>query len=86
MKIDKQEIIQEYHINDKDTGSTEVQIAILSHRIKHLTEHLKVHKKDFHCRRGLLKMVGRRRKMLRYVKKNKPEVYLDLIKKLGIRG
>ncbi|MDK2951015.1 MAG: small subunit ribosomal protein [Kosmotogales bacterium] len=86
MKVDKQEIIQEYHINDKDTGSTEVQIAILSHRIKHLTEHLKVHKKDFHCRRGLLKMVGRRRKMLRYVKKNKPEVYLDLIKKLGIRG
>ena len=86
MKVDKQEIIQEYHINDKDTGSIEVQIAILSHRIRHLTEHLKVHKKDFHCRRGLLKMVGRRRKMLRYVKKNKPEVYLDLIKKLGIRG
>ena len=86
MTVDKQEIIQEYQINDKDTGSIEVQIAILSHRIRHLTEHLKIHKKDFHCRRGLLKMVGRRRKMLRYVKKNKPEVYLELIKKLGIRG
>lgn len=86
MTVDRQEIIQEYQINDKDTGSIEVQIAILSHRIRHLTEHLKIHKKDFHCRRGLLKMVGRRRKMLRYVKKNKPEVYLELIKKLGIRG
>lgn len=86
MAVDKQEIVKEFRINENDSGSIEVQIAILTARIKHLTEHLKKHPKDFHTRRGLLKMVGRRRKMIRYIKQNKPEVYRELISKLGLRG
>jgi small subunit ribosomal protein S15 len=86
MEVDKQELVKEYQLHDKDTGSVEVQIAIMTARIRHLTEHLKKHPKDFHTRRGLLKLVGRRRKMLRYVKNSKPEVYKDLITKLGLRG
>lgn len=86
MAVDRQEIIKEFRINENDSGSIEVQIAIMTARIKHLTEHLKKHPKDFHTRRGLLKMVGRRRKMLRYIKQNKPEVYRELISKLGLRG
>ncbi|HAA84818.1 MAG TPA: 30S ribosomal protein S15 [Kosmotogaceae bacterium] len=86
MDVDKQELVKEYQLHDKDTGSVEVQIAIMTARIRHLTEHLKEHPKDFHTRRGLLKLVGRRRKMLRYVKNSKPEVYKDLITKLGLRG
>ena len=82
----KQEIIKEYQIHEEDTGSVEVQIALLTARIKHITEHLKVHPKDYHSRRGLMKLVGRRRKLLKYLKKEKPEVYKDLISKLGIRG
>lgn len=80
------EIVEEFQINEKDTGSVEVQVALLSARIKHITEHLKNHPKDFHSRRGLMSMVGKRRKMLKYLKKGKPELYQELIKKLGIRG
>ncbi|BBE32080.1 30S ribosomal protein S15 [Tepiditoga spiralis] len=82
----KQEIIKEFRINEKDTGSVEVQIALLTARIKHLTEHLKTHPKDFHTRRGLMSMVGKRRKMLKYLKREKTELYSEIIKKLGIRG
>jgi small subunit ribosomal protein S15 len=80
------QIVEEFQINEKDTGSVEVQVALLSARIKHITEHLKKHPKDFHSRRGLMSMVGKRRKMLKYLKKGKPELYQELIKKLGIRG
>jgi small subunit ribosomal protein S15 len=82
----KNKVIEEFKINEKDTGSVEVQIALLTARIRHLTEHLKTHPKDFHSRRGLMKMVGKRRKMLKYLKKERPEVYKELISKLGIRG
>ncbi|MGY4687300.1 30S ribosomal protein S15 [Petrotoga mexicana] len=82
----KEELIEEFKINDKDTGSVEVQIALLSARIKHLTEHLKQHPKDYHSRRGLMMMVGKRRKMLKYLRKSKPLVYQEIINKLGIRG
>lgn len=81
-----QKIVEEFQINEKDTGSVEVQVALLSARIKHITEHLKKHPKDFHSRRGLMSMVGKRRKMLKYLKKGRPELYQELIKKLGIRG
>jgi small subunit ribosomal protein S15 len=81
----KQEIIEKYKTHEKDTGSPEVQIAILSDRINHLTEHFKVHAKDFHSRRGLLKMVGQRRRLLDYLKKKDLERYRGLIKELGIR-
>ncbi|HCO70467.1 MAG TPA: 30S ribosomal protein S15, partial [Mesotoga infera] len=76
MEVNRQELVKEFQIHENDSGSTEVQIAILTARIRHLTEHLKKHPKDFHTRRGLLKLVGRRRKMLRYIKTKKPEVYL----------
>jgi small subunit ribosomal protein S15 len=79
-------IVEEFQINEKDTGSVEVQVALLSARIRHITDHLKKHPKDFHSRRGLMSMVGKRRKMLKYLKKGKPELYQELIKKLGIRG
>ncbi|MBM7559388.1 30S ribosomal protein S15 [Marinitoga litoralis] len=82
----KNKVIEEFKINEKDTGSVEVQIALLTARIRHLTEHLKTHPKDFHSRRGLMKMVGKRRKMLKYLRKERPEVYKELIAKLGIRG
>ena len=71
--------------HDKDTGSPSVQVAILTERIKELTEHLKVNKHDFATRRGLLQMVGRRRRLLRYIAAHDSQAYLDLIKKLGIR-
>jgi small subunit ribosomal protein S15 len=82
----KQEIISEYKLHEGDTGSPEVQIAILTHRINSVNEHLKAHKKDHHSRRGLLKMVGQRRGLLRYLKNNDIERYRSLIEKLGIRG
>lgn len=78
-------IIEEYRSHDKDTGSAEVQIAILSKRIDVLTEHLKVHKKDHHSRRGLLKMVGKRRRLLDYVKSKDVDRYRELIERLGLR-
>ena len=79
------EIIGEHKLHDKDTGSPEVQIALLSGRIDHLTEHLKVHKKDFHSRRGLLMMVGRPRRLLDYIKDVDVERYRAIVKKLGLR-
>ncbi|HOO74768.1 MAG TPA: 30S ribosomal protein S15 [Tepiditoga sp.] len=82
----KKDIIEEFKVNEKDTGSVEVQIALMSSRIKHLTEHLKIHKKDYHSRRGLFTLIGKRRKMLKYLKTKKPDTYKELIAKLGIRG
>jgi len=82
----KSNIIAEYARADGDTGSAEVQIALLTQRIKDLTEHLKVHKKDHHTRRGLLKLVGQRRRMLNYLKKTDIERYREVVAKLGIRG
>lgn len=84
-KDDKGVIIKEYQVHEKDTGSAEVQIAILSRRIIYLTEHFKYHKKDHHSRKGLLKLVNRRRKLLDYVKEKDLKKYQDIIKKLGIR-
>jgi len=84
-KEDKQGIIKEYQIHENDTGSPEVQLAILTDEINNLTEHLKIHKKDFHSRRGLLKKVGRRRRLLEYLKAKDIERYKSLIKKLGLR-
>ncbi|MEM7427275.1 MAG: 30S ribosomal protein S15 [Pseudomonadota bacterium] len=81
----KQELIKEYGTTDGDTGSPEVQVAILTERIRNLTEHFQGHKKDNHSRRGLLKMVSQRRKLLDYVKDKQEERYQDLIKRLGIR-
>ncbi len=81
----KQEIINNYKLHDNDTGSPEVQIAILTERINYLTEHFKVHKKDHHSRRGLLKIVGQRRRLLDYLKKKDLERYRTIIGKLGIR-
>lgn len=85
-KDTKANIIAEYKINDSDTGSADVQIALLTQRIRDLTEHLKIHKKDHHTRRGLLKLVGQRRRLLAYVKKNNIERYRELLAQLGIRG
>ena len=81
----KQQIINEYRRDEKDTGSSEVQIALLTERINELTEHLKIHKKDNHSRRGLLKMVGKRRNLLNYLAKKDEEAYKELVKKLGLR-
>ncbi|NLF80450.1 MAG: 30S ribosomal protein S15 [Clostridia bacterium] len=81
----KKEIIEKYAIHEGDTGSPEVQIAVLSHQIAHLTEHLKEHKKDFHSRRGLLKMVGRRRSLLNYLKGKDIDRYRKIITSLGLR-
>lgn len=83
--INKQEIIEKYGRTPNDTGSPEVQVALLTARIDLLTEHLKEHKKDHHSRRGLLKMVGKRRGLLDYLKKTDLEGYRELIVKLGIR-
>jgi small subunit ribosomal protein S15 len=82
---DKQKIISEYRMHEQDTGSPEVQIAILTERINHLTEHLKVHKKDHHSRRGLLKMVGKRRGLLNYLLKKDAARYRSIVEKLGLR-
>ncbi|ACJ74779.1 30S ribosomal protein S15 [Thermosipho africanus H17ap60334] len=83
--MNKEEIIKEFQIHEGDTGSTEVQIALLTARIKHLTEHLKKHPKDYHSRRGLMKLVGRRRKILKYLRNKDPESYKNVIQKLGLR-
>lgn len=84
-KEEKAKIIKEFAKNEKDTGSAEVQIAILTKEINDLTEHLKVHIHDYHSRRGLLKKVGQRRSMLEYLKKKDIQGYRELIKKLGLR-
>ncbi len=81
----KEELIGEFATGTGDTGSPEVQVAILSERIKNLTEHLKEHKKDFHSRRGLLMMVGLRRRLLAYLKRKEESRYTDLIGRLGLR-
>ena len=81
----KQEIIKNFARGEKDTGSAEVQIAILTQEIKDLTEHLKIHSHDFHSRRGLLKKVGRRRSLLNYLKEKDVTRYREIVKKLGLR-
>ena len=88
MPIDKNQtikIINDFGGNEKDSGSADVQVAILTERIKNLTEHLKMHKKDFGSRRGLLSMVGQRRNLLNYIKNKNEDRYTNLIKKLGLR-
>lgn len=84
-KEKKTKIIQEYQRKENDTGSPEVQIAVLTERILKLTEHMQTHKKDFHSRYGLLKMVSRRRKLLNYLKKNDNEKYNETLKRLNLR-
>ena len=81
----KQEIIKSYKTHDSDTGSSEVQVAILTERIKYLTDHFKSHAKDHHSRRGLLKLVGQRRRLLNYLKNRDIARYRELVDKLGIR-
>lgn len=81
----KEATIQENRVHETDTGSPEVQVAVLTDRIRHLTEHMRVHKHDFHSRRGLLQMVGRRRRLLKYLQKKDVERYRALIAKLGLR-
>ena len=85
MSINTQAIIKEYQKDASDTGSTDVQIALLTARIRHLTEHFKTHKKDHHSRRGLLKLVSQRKKLLSYIKSNDINSYANLISRLGIR-
>jgi len=85
MSIDTQAIIKEYQKDPSDTGSADVQIALLTARIRHLTEHFKTHKKDHHSRRGLLRLVSQRKKLLSYVKGNDITSYAELISRLGIR-
>lgn len=81
----KQKIIKEHQVHEKDTGSSEIQVALLTKQITELIEHLKHHLKDHHSRRGLLKMVGKRKKFLDYLKKNNPKNYSALVKKLGLK-
>ncbi|MBN2331918.1 MAG: 30S ribosomal protein S15 [Deltaproteobacteria bacterium] len=81
----KKTVIEKYRLHDSDTGSPEVQIALLSERITYLTEHFKTHKKDFHSRRGLLKLVGQRRRLLDYLKKKEFQRYKNVIGSLGLR-
>ncbi len=81
----KRELIEGFRYHEKDTGSSEVQIALLSARIEYLTEHFKSHAKDHHSRRGLLKLVGQRRRMLDYLKRSDPNRYKNVIERLGIR-
>ena len=81
----KQETIEEHRTHEGDTGSSEVQVAVLTRRIAHLTEHLREHKHDYHSRRGLLKMVGQRRRLLKYLQRKDVERYRALIARLGLR-
>jgi small subunit ribosomal protein S15 len=81
----KQELIGDFRRDQEDTGSPEIQVAILTSRVNGLTEHLRGHKKDYACRRGLLMLVGRRRRLLDYLKKVNPQRYLDIIRRLDIR-
>ena len=85
-KDQKDVVIAQFKKHDSDSGSPEVQIALLTARINHLTDHFKTHKKDYHSRRGLLKMVGQRKRLLNYLKKKDLDSYRSLIKELGIRG
>ena len=81
----KESTIQQYQAHEADTGSSEVQVALLTERIKSLTEHLRTHKHDYHSRRGLLKLVGRRKRLLQYIQRNDVEQYRALIARLGLR-
>ena len=83
--VQKAEIVNEFKLADKDTGSPEVQVSLITSRIKYLTDHFKSHTKDFHSRRGLQELVNKRRKLLKYLKKNNQERYSTLIKRLGLR-
>jgi small subunit ribosomal protein S15 len=83
--LKKAELVKKFRTHEKDTGSPEVQVALLTERIAHLTEHFKTHKKDFHSRRGLLKLVGQRRRLLNYLKSKDVARYKKLIDSLGIR-
>ena len=83
--IDKSNIISDFKVHEKDTGSCDVQIALLTARINHLTEHLRTHRKDFHTRRGLLAMASRRRKLLDYLKKHDLDKYNELLQRLNLR-
>ena len=85
MSIDTQAIIKEYQKDPSDTGSVDVQVALLTARIRHLTEHFKTHKKDHHSRRGLLRLVSQRKKLLSYIKNNDLSAYANLISRLGLR-
>lgn len=82
---ERKDVIEQFKVHQTDTGSPEVQVALLSQRIDHLTEHFKIHVKDHHSRRGLLKLVGQRRRLLDYLRKNDHERYRSLIQRLGIR-
>ncbi|MBU0566612.1 30S ribosomal protein S15 [bacterium] len=82
---DKQNLISEYRVHEKDSGSPEVQVALLTGRISYLTDHFKIHKKDFHSRRGLLKLVGQRRKLLQYLASQDESRYQEIISRLGLR-
>jgi len=84
-KVKKAEIIEKYKLHDNDSGSPEVQVALLTERINHLTEHLKIHKKDHHSRRGLLMMVGQRRRLLNYLTSCDIKRYRSIIERLGLR-
>ena len=84
-KEEKEEIVAQFGLHEGDTGSSSVQVAMLTKRILHLTEHLDMHKKDNHTRRGLVNMVGQRRRHLRYLQNNNPEVYRDMLERLGLR-
>ena len=85
-KEEKQEIVKKFGNNEGDTGSPEVQIAILTHRIRELTDHVKEHKKDNHTRRGLVQLVSKRKKLLKYLIRKKVDSYVNIIKELDIRG
>ena len=85
MSTDTQAIIKDFQLDEKDTGSTNVQVALLTARIKHLTDHFKTHKKDHHSRRGLLRLVSQRKKLLAYLKNTNIRAYSDLISRLGLR-
>ena len=85
IKDQRQGVMKDYRTHDTDSGSPEVQVAVLTTRIKHLTEHMKVHKKDYHSRRGLLQKVGRRSKLLKYLGRTAPERFQAITEKLGIR-
>jgi small subunit ribosomal protein S15 len=85
LKEKKTEVIDNFKIHAKDTGSADVQVALLSEKIKYLSGHLQTHRKDFHSRRGLLMMIGKRRRLLAYIRKNDPKRYEETIKKLDLR-
>jgi len=85
LKAEKVEVIDNYKIHSKDTGSSIVQVALLTYKINHLSEHLKDHKKDFHSRRGLLIMIGKRRRLLTYLNKKDPQKYQETLDKLNLR-